>query len=92
MIQQRSTVQDDWGGSVEAWLDVGTAWAAIEDIKGREFFAAQAAQSQVETRIRVRHMKTALASWRVLHDLVAYEVQYIIHDGTKETHLMCRRV
>ncbi|QBR52661.1 phage head closure protein [Erwinia sp. QL-Z3] len=43
------------GAVLNAWGDVAGLWADVVDLSAREFIAAQAAQSEITTRITIRY-------------------------------------
>lgn len=54
-IQQKTTNEDPATGQpLDVWADVGTAWARVEDLSGRDFYQAASEQSQVVTPIEMR--------------------------------------
>lgn len=55
------------GEMVPSWNDEGTVSAAIEPSSAREFAAAQAMQSQIDTRITIRYRDDVSANWRATH-------------------------
>lgn len=55
------------GEMVLSWHDEGTVSAAIEPSSAREFAAAQAMQSQIDTRITIRYRDDVAANWRATH-------------------------
>lgn len=72
-------VQDMESGEVlTAWVEVGSYWAAIEPISGREFIQSDATQAQVTTRITLRVPTRIDASMRFVH-LAMVEKVYNIH-------------
>lgn len=93
VIQSPTTTQNAIGEPVTTWVEVATVWAAIEDMTGREFQAAQAAQNGVETRIRVRWRDGLTPTMRALAGGRIYDIQAVLdRDGRKtELQLMCRR-
>lgn len=54
-IQQRGTAQDEFGAQVNTWTEIGSLWASIEPLNGRELIAAQAVQSEISHRITIRY-------------------------------------
>lgn len=90
-IQRREAGEDTYGQPSSAWVDVATVWAAIEDIKGRQFFAAQADQSQVHTKITIRYIAGIEATMRVLHGAVVYDIHAVLGQGREALELMCAR-
>lgn len=74
-------IQDSVTGETRrAWTPVDTVWAAIEPLSAREFIQSQAFQSQVTTRIVIRHMDGVDASMRAVHERIGRpDVIYNIH-------------
>jgi len=55
-FQRRVVLPDEVGGEVESWGNIATVWARIEQLTGREFFAAQQINSEINTKITIRPM------------------------------------
>lgn len=97
-LDQRVTVQspsasvDALGQRVETWADVATVWAQATPLRGREFFAAGAMQSEAAVRFRLRYRTDITGAMRVVwrtvpHAIVAEPMDV---DGGKHTlELMC---
>jgi SPP1 family predicted phage head-tail adaptor len=81
------------GVRTESWSDAfGYLSAAIEPLSGRDLIAAQAVQSEVTTRIRLRHRPGILSSMRVRHRETIYNIKAVIPDATSGVHwvtLLC---
>lgn len=79
------------GGLVKTWQPLATVWAAVEPLRGREFFEAQALQSETTTRIRIRARKGVDAKCRVKHGDTIYNVISVINVRMigDEMQLMC---
>lgn len=90
-IQRRATGEDAYGQPTQGWVDLFTVWAAIDDMKGRQFFAAQADQSQVHTKITIRYVAGIDASMRVLHGLDVYDIHAVLGQDRVSLELMCAR-
>ena len=61
-------IQDEQTGqTVGSWVEVATVWAAIEPLSVREFTAAQATQSRIDTRIVMRQRDDVDAAMRLVH-------------------------
>jgi SPP1 family predicted phage head-tail adaptor len=61
-------IQDPNSGEVlRDWVVVDEVWAAIEPLSTREFIQSQALQSQVNTRIVIRHRDDVDAACRLVH-------------------------
>lgn len=93
VLQTPATTQNAIGEMVPTWSAVATTWAAIEDLTGREYQAAQAVQNGTETRIRIRWRAGVVPAMRVVAGDVIYDIQAVLdRDGSKtELQLMCRR-
>jgi SPP1 family predicted phage head-tail adaptor len=90
-IQQRTTGEDDFGQPVETWADLASVWAAIEDMSGKQYFVAQAAQNPVQTRITIRHRVGVVPTMRVLHGLDIYDIQAVLGQDGRTLDLMCAK-
>jgi SPP1 family predicted phage head-tail adaptor len=93
-VEQLVSEHDSDGATVETWIDLfGQPLSAdIVPLSGRELMAAQAVQSEVNTRIRLRHRPGLSAAMRVLHRGTLYNVQAVVPDpgsGTGWVTLMC---
>lgn len=69
VLLERPTYTQDatTGEMVLSWTSEGTVSAAIEPSSAREFIAAQAVQSQIDTRITIRYRDDVVAAWRATH-------------------------
>lgn len=54
-IQRRVDTQDSAGQVVHTYTDLGSDFAAVEDLSQREFAAVQQVQAEATTRIRMRY-------------------------------------
>ena len=83
-LDQRVTLQALSGGVDE----IG------EPLAGREYIAAGAMVSAVETRIRLRYRPGVVSSMRVIHGDTVYGIEAVIHvkSARRELQLMCKAV
>lgn len=86
-LQQRTATVDALGQGVETWTDVATVWASAQPLRGREFFAAGAMQSQADVRFGMLYRAGITGAMRVLwrgvpHALVAEPIDV---DGGRHT-------
>ena len=93
-IQNLTTAQDSFGDIVETWSDFATVWAQVEDLSGREFFAAAQVNSEIKTRVRIRYMEGVKPTMRILHGTRTLEIiSPIDPDGKRRMlELLCREV
>lgn len=94
LVQRTATVQNEYGEPEAGWEDVAVVWAAIEPLRGQEFFAAAQENSEVTTRIRIRYREGIDRTMRVVYKNTVFQVLYIIHPefARKELQLMCKEV
>ena len=91
-LERFTATQDDTGQMIEAWAPLASVWAAVEPQAGREFIAAGAQQSELTTKIRIRHRPGITSADRVIHDGTTYNIQSVIdyRSQKRELVLMCR--
>jgi SPP1 family predicted phage head-tail adaptor len=54
VVERATDGTDAYGDQVPTWAALATAWAGIEPLSGREYFAAAHIQADVSTRIVLR--------------------------------------
>jgi SPP1 family predicted phage head-tail adaptor len=91
-IQSRTEVQGSTGEVKWTWADHKTVRAAIEPVRGEEYFAARQLQSVTTTKIRIRYLADVTTKMRIVHGSRYYEIESVIDVNTlrKEMHLMCK--
>lgn len=67
-------------------------WAAIEPLRGQEFFAAMRENAEVTTRIRIRYREGIERKMIFRHKSVDFEILYMINPeyANEELQLMCK--
>lgn len=53
-VERASVTVDAFGAEVPSWRKLATVWAAKEDVRDSERFAASAVSSEITTRFRIR--------------------------------------
>jgi len=83
---------DEYGQPLDNPVEVCTIWAAIEPLRGREYFAAMAEHAEVTTRIRIRYREGINRTMFVKYGNTEFEILHIIRPeyGNKELQLMCK--
>lgn len=91
-IQTPPTGTDAYGQPNTEWTNGAKIWAAIEPLRGREFFAAQAENAEVTTRIRIRYRSDVDRTMRIKYKDIIFEILYIINPemANEELQLMCK--
>jgi SPP1 family predicted phage head-tail adaptor len=90
-IQSPPVGQDETGEPLQVWADFAQTWAKVEDLSGRQYIAAQAAQNPVQAKIRIRHRPGVVATMRVLHGADVYDIQAVLKVEARWLDLMCVR-
>jgi SPP1 family predicted phage head-tail adaptor len=96
-IQTSSVTQSSTGALTTTWAAFATdIWADIEPISGREFFSSQQVQSNVTTRVRIRHLAGVREKMRVKYvnrdsETLYYDIEAVlpVNERGAEMHLMC---
>ena len=82
-IQSKTMTTDDYGGHVETWADFSKAWAWIWPLKGRELYAAQAAQSETTVKFNIRWIAGLNESMRISYNGKYYDITGLIDIGER---------
>ena len=91
-LERFTATQDSTGQMIEAWAPLASVWAAVEPQAGREFVAAGAQQSELTTKIRIRHRPGITSADRVTHDGRVYNIASVVdyRSARRELVLMCK--
>ena len=87
-IQKKSTTattRDEFGQLNYVWEDLGTFWAAVEPLTGRELWAQQQLQSELTTRFRIRYQPNIITDMRISYVDKIYVIKSVIDH--KEDHI-----
>lgn len=68
------------GDITREWQSLRMAWASIDALSGHAYMAAQAAQSQVTSRITIRKTDV-LAKDRIVHNGRIYNIEAVLPDN-----------
>jgi SPP1 family predicted phage head-tail adaptor len=77
-LQKKLITKDPEGIPMDIWQDIATIWAAIEPLRGREYFQAATVQSQNMIRFTIRYRKGITSEIRILYDSKFYDIQSVI--------------
>ena len=93
-VERFTSTEDELGQPIESWAPLFSCWAAVEPLTGREYIAAQALQSEVTTRIRMRFRPWMTAQDRVIHGGKTYNIVSLVdvRSGHRELVLMCKAI
>ncbi|EKE68694.1 phage head closure protein [Oceanibaculum indicum] len=91
-IERKAVSRDAYLAEVVSWQEVATVWASKRDLSGREFFAADAVQSEVTTEITIRWRAGIGPELRLVLDGAAYDIESVTEIGRREGLLLrCTR-
>ena len=82
IIESFTPTPDDYGGRSVAWSTLLTAWAIVEPLSGREVFAYEQLQSQVNYRFTLRFNAAltdtqVVGKYRVNYDSRVFDIKYV---------------
>jgi SPP1 family predicted phage head-tail adaptor len=93
-LQSKTKVKDSEGITKEKWADVMTVWAAVEPLRGREYFQAAAVNQENTVRFRIRYRAGVTPNMRVKYGSRLFDIKSVIdiEERHVEMHLMCQEV
>jgi len=91
-IQRRSTAEDALGQQLLTWETIGTVWAEVEQISGRELLTASAERAENTARVTVRYRPDLVEKMRLLYGSIIYDITSVSDlDGRKrQLEVMCK--
>lgn len=93
-IQQAVEAQNEYGEPMVTWATFkSSVWASIKPLRGREYWAAQQVQAEIDTEIGIRYVAGVTFKMRILNGTDEYYIRSIINpeERDKELLLMCAR-
>ena len=76
-FQNFTTILNDNGFEIQKWADYKTVWASVSNLNGREYFAAQAVQSEKTIKFTIRCNKNITESMRIIFEGNNYDITFI---------------
>lgn len=91
-IYKQSEETNDLNETIGDPVLVTEVWAAIEPLRGKEYFAAFTEQVDVSTRIRIRYRTDIDRTMWLDYNGLIFDIESIIHTtfGRYELQLMCK--
>jgi len=86
-IQELTVEQDEYGGTYEEWNTWKHVWAKIEFLRGRTLFEAQAAASEAQGRIYIRHVDGISPEMRIKHGDKYLEILSVLPADNKSREI-----
>jgi SPP1 family predicted phage head-tail adaptor len=76
------------GSIVTTWETFATAWASIEPLVGREYFAQQREQATVSHKIRMRYLPGITHKIRLVWGSRAFEIESVLNVAERNRELV----
>ena len=97
-LDQRVTLErfgeykDASGAWTEGWETVGTFWAAVLPLTGKEIIAGDAVAAITDVRVIMRYQPGVTAADRLKHDGKTFNVVTVINrrSANRELELLCK--
>lgn len=87
-IQENISVKDSFGAETPNWTDVASVWASIEPLSGKEFFAAQQINAEVNTKITMRYREGIKPEMRVVFNERMFNIISVINENERNISLI----
>lgn len=94
-LDQRVTLERLSGGVDELgqplpdeWTAIGSCWASVRPLLGREYIAAQAVQSEVSTKVTIRYRPGITPADRVNHEGRIYNITAVLDVRSEHDELV----
>ena len=87
-VEGLTETQDASGDVVKSYTVLGSVWAAIEPLSGREYFQAQQVVSEATSRIRLRYLPGVVPSSRVLFGSRVFDVLHVANPEERNVELL----
>lgn len=93
-FQELSSSQNDYGESLNEWIDIKTVYAAVYPVSGKEFFEAEKNNSEVSHKINIRYTSGLKPSMRIKLMERYFDIVSIINFQEKNTEIqiLCKEL
>lgn len=93
-LDHKTVSLDSYGAETVTWANFANVWASVEDLAGRELWAAQAEQGEVTTKVIIRYRSDIVMTDRVTANGRTFDIIGISDPDGRETHLLlyCREL
>lgn len=83
VIESATETQNGIGEPVATWSTFATVWAQVMPLRGSEYVAAQAINTEIDTIFRVRWLAGVTTKMRVSYGAQYYDIQYLAEIGRR---------
>lgn len=87
VFEQATRTSNALNEGVPTWATFATLWGNVQPLRGREFFAAQAANSEVTAKIETRYKAGIKADMRIKQGTRIYEIVSMENEGMRNRKL-----
>ena len=87
-IQVKTAHRDMMGQEVVTWDAFAYAWASIDPLGGREYFAAQQIQSSISHKIMIRYQANIKPYHRIKWGEKIFDINAILNEGERNVSLI----
>ena len=90
-LQRVTVAADSHGDQTKTWTDLATVRASIEPLSGRELVNAQAMQSDVTHRVRMRYVAGVQTKHRIAFGSRVFDIRAVrdIDERNLELEMLC---
>ena len=86
-IQEKSVTDNAAGEEIITWSDVATVWAAIEPVRGAEFWEAQQEQAERPAKIVMRYRSDVTVANRLIWGSHTYDIESVVRPAERQIML-----
>ena len=93
-LERFGEIEDAYGATVSEWQTVGTFWAAVLPLSGKEIIAGDAVAALTDVRVILRYQPGITAADRLTHRGKTLEIKAVIERASQRRvlELLCKRV
>lgn len=73
-IETPAEAQNATGEAIETWTHYATVYGALEPLRGRELYQAQAVQSEITAKATIRYRSGVTSKMRIVHGGLTYNI------------------
>ena len=89
-LQNATITRNEYGEVIRTWYDLDTVWAAVDTLKGDEYFAARTLRNAVSHRVTLRYRSDITPHHRLLFEGRTFDIEAVLPDSRKtQLVLMC---
>jgi len=90
-IIQAVPAPDGAGGLTKTWTALATVWAAVDPLRGREYFAAQQVTAEITHKVTLRYLTGVRPEMRVQFGDREFDIMAVINPQERNIYLelMC---